>query len=381
MKKKVLISVISVLLIIEGISLFLTYKSYNNIPKNVLENVKTVDLFDKRDKTLSIMLQEEGSDFKEATDRSVWPDINKYVYDKAECTDSDGNSVDYKTVLTFNYDKKTTTIKTKNTIYCTLYFVKGKASLQLLQTQGSSTFTLKNGMYRFIGSGGQVTHNYICFGTTDLSKCTSDPNEFMYRIIGVTNEADTKLGLHANQLKIIKATPSNTSRIWHSWADDTKWDGSAMKTYLNGTGNNQFLGTVKWESPDYWEGLITSQSWYNVDLPATPPAMAEPTDSTTAESKIGLMYATDYSNAYSANSDNWLFIGHGWSSNTAVDEWTISRYSYGGTNVKAWCVRSSGSLKAYSLDESHAVRPAFYLQPGVTLVGEGNAADPFRIAG
>ena len=121
-----------------------------------------------------------------------------------------------------------------------------KPAKDYLEEKGGDTFILKNGMYRFIGTNTQVTHNYICFGTTDLSKCTSNPDEFMYRIIGVTNEADTKLGLHANQLKIIKAKPSSKSRQWHSsFTSNVKWDGSTMKTYLNTT----FLNDVKWESP------------------------------------------------------------------------------------------------------------------------------------
>ena len=100
----------------------------------------------------------------------------------------------------------------------------------------SVTFTEVDvdGMYRYKGTATQVTNNYICFGTNNTETCKSNPDNFMYRIIGVTSKADNTLGLYANQFKIIKAKYLETSQEWYNGDTlDTKWDDSDMKTYLN----------------------------------------------------------------------------------------------------------------------------------------------------
>ena len=265
-------------------------------------------------------------------------------------------------------------------------------NVKLLFEKGGDTFKEKSGMLRFIGTKDEVTNNYICFGTDNTETCKNNPDEFMYRIIGVTSEDDNTINLPTNSLKIIKATPSSESQKWNSkqsqadcivdGIDKCTWDDSDIKTYLNGTNSDQFLGAVQWESPAYWKGLITSQKWYNVDQPSTPTASAGPTDSTTTNLyQIGLMYATDYINAAWTNTSNWLFITNGWNGNTSNDEWTLSRYGYHSLvgSYRAWYVASGGYLTYYSLTNSLAVRPVFYLQSNITLTGEGNTENPFII--
>ena len=276
MKKKIILrSIVIMLIILNGFVIYLLAKPNS---KEILENVKTVSLFDNKDKTLSIMLQEDGINFTEAKDRTAWPDIKKYTYDKSECVDSTGTVVDYKNILTFNYDSETptVTVKTKNTVYCTLYFVKGRDTLKLLQDKGKTTFVEKNGMYRFVGTTSEVKNNYICFGTTDPTVCKSQPDKYMYRIIGMTKTADTTLGLDANRLKLIKATPSNQSQAWNAYyQSDVPWESSDVYKYLT----NTFLPDAKtkqWQTGSYWDGLITSQKWYIQDQTSTPTAIAEP---------------------------------------------------------------------------------------------------------
>ena len=380
MKKKMILvvtlTILSIFIINESKTLIKTLTNANK----VLEDVKISDILKNKDKTLSIMLQEDGdgTTFKEAESRDKWPDIASYIYDKAECTDSEGKSVDYKSILTFDLDKKTTTVKTKQTVYCTLYFVKGKETLTLLQSKAG--FQEKSGMYRFVGDASTVKNNYICFGTTNQSDCTSNPNTYMYRIIGMTKTADDAIGLHAGQLKLIKAVPSNTSQVWHSSASsDVKWEASSVKSYLNTT----FLDTIKnGSNGTYWNKLITSQNWYIQDQTSSPGATAEPTGAkTTTPRQVGLMYGTDYMNANGESSSNWLHITNGWSGNTRKMEWTMSRCRFAYGETSAWPVGEYGGLYNRGVADPYAIRPVFYLKSGILLTGDGTTTDPFRIAG
>ncbi len=385
MKKKImLLSIVLILTIIEGISLYGLFKPSK---ETILENVKTIDL--KKDKTIAIMVQDtEGDEWHEADNRESWPDPSTHGFVGAECTDSDGAEIDYTDILQFDLSNYTAEINTKSSIYCTLYFAKGEPALNKLQNTGGTTFasgnkTAVDGMYRYKGTASAVTNNYICFGTTDKEECLATPKTYMYRIIGITSTKDDTLGIPSNSLKIIKATPSSESQVWHDiYTSDVKWDSSAMKAYLNTT----FYNSITSAQPNgaYWDSIILSHSWYNADYRSVP--ATEPTTSHTTASKIGLMYATDYKNSGDQNINNWLFIKNGWSTNSslsgnALNEWTLSRFGLFGIYYRAWYVNSDyGNLNdASTLDNTYAVRPVFYLQSGVNLTGQGTASDPFII--
>ncbi len=314
----------------------------------------------------------------------------------AECSDSEGAPIDWEKVLTFSLANQTATIKTKQTAYCTLYFAKGTPALDWLRKKGGETFagggehtTAVDGLYRFKGTNTQVLNNYICFGTVVESECLKSPETYMYRIIGITSEADTTIGLYANQLKIIKTIPSRTNQKWYrDSALVTPWDDSDLKTYLNGTTENEnsdgFLQTIiDGTDGNYWINTISNHHWYNgekkvSEYPNTVPAI-EPKTSYTIESKIGLMYASDYFNAYGKSTSNWLYIKNGWSSNTDIDEWTMTSYGHDYYNYLAWIIHTRDSLiKDYAALE-HAVRPVFYLRPGINLKSEGTKEHPYLI--
>ena len=390
-KKKILAIVISILLFIEGISLFLTYKSYNNMQKHILEDVETIDVFKNKNKAISIMVQDPNNEEKwdEYGDRSKWPDPSTHGFVGAECTDSEGKEEKWEDVLTFSLTDKTATIKTKQTSYCTLYFAKGEPALNHLNAKGGTTFaggsahtTAVDGKYRFKGTNSTVLNNYICFGTTVASTCTSDKDKYMYRIIGITSQEDTKINLYANQLKLIKATPSNTSQAWSN-NSDIKWGSSSAKTYLNTT----FLNTIT-SLPDggYWNSMISQHGWYIKDQTNTP-GTTEPQDTQLSgdeNNRIGLMYATDYVNAYqNGSTSNWLHITRGTSDSSSkyssTYEWTMTRYGHNDGWYYAWYVDTSGSLDWYNVDYTYAVRPVFYLQSGVNLTGEGTEVNPYII--
>ncbi len=268
----------------------------------------------------------------------------------------------------------------------------GKEPLEMLREHAvggeeTTTFTEEDvdGMYRYKGASSAVTNNYICFGTTDKDECLATPKTYMYRIIGITDKEDNTINLPSNSLKLIKATPSSESQLWHSAPSNIKWDSSAMKSYLNTT----FYNSIKDAKPNgaYWDSIILNHSWYSADQPDFPFKLTEePKTSHTTESKISLMYATDYMNAGTANTSNWLHIKNGWSTNSTLGdnafEWTMSRFTYleSTTHWYAWDVSTDdGSLKANSLDVPRIVRPVFYVSPIITLTGEGNAENPFII--
>ena len=125
-------------------------------------------------------------------------------------------------------------------------------------------------LLRYVGTATDANehrlNNYICFGTTDKSTCTENPDTYMYRIIGITTEnVNRDLGLVPNQIKIIKATPSNTSQAWSTdYETDIDWDNESntVKIYLNSI----FMETItKLVGPHNWSDLITSQQWYKGD--------------------------------------------------------------------------------------------------------------------
>ncbi len=259
--------------------------------------------------------------------------------------------------------------------------LKGLPPLEALQSKPG--FIEKSGMYRFVGDASTVTDNYICFGTDDTDECLGAPKTYMYRIIGLTNKDDNEIGLQEGQLKIIRAVPTSQSKAWHSDSSpDVPWDSSTMFTYLN----EDFLDTIKnGLNGTYWDKLITIQNWYIQDQPSTPGATEEPTGKkTTNPGKIGLMYGTDYINAYMASTSNWLHVTHGLSSSStysSLNEWTMTRYGiYPGGFYDAWAVFHDGGLFwGYGVSVGYAFRPVFYLTPDILLSGEGKEDNPFII--
>ena len=387
MKKKIFLRVlISLLVIVLGYESYLYGKdlSISNKPSEV----STKDIISKN-KSIAIMVQDSETDnWHEATDRNSWPSPTTHGFVGAECTDSDGASIDYTNILQFNLSTYHATIDTKNSIYCTLYFAKGRPALQALNETKGSTLNLStavDGMYRYKGTTSQVINNYICFGTTDKNQCLKTPDTYMYRIIGITSAADTKLGLSANQLKIIKATPSAKEQKWGSSSSDSSpWDSSQAKNHVTTWYNTNIKGATP--NGTYWDSIVTEQKWYNADQTSSP-TTTEPKGSQSAKSKVALMYGTDYYNAGTQNTTNWLYVKNGWSTSStltgnSLNEWTMSRYGYAnddGNYFRAWGVYASGYLGNPYVNNAYAVRPVFYLQSEINLTGTGKSDDPFRI--
>ncbi len=279
----VLIIVISITLIV----------SFNNKTINKLDEVK---LNEKESEMFAIMLQNDTG--YEESSNNEWPDY-KYKFNKelSGCIDKNGDRIKEET-LTFDEETRKATVETSKTSYCYLYFDKLTAPGTKLEGYSNLSYDLKGGMYRYQGDKDTVDNNYICFGTSEKETCTSNPDLYMYRIIGIVGEdctnKDTQLcddTVSKDMIKVIKQTPlkegSTNVFQWHTGYQgdqyaDILYDNSQIKKRLNGGnvnstpgqagGTNIFLGTTStnynilypYLNPDdtTWTNKIVNKKWY-----------------------------------------------------------------------------------------------------------------------
>ena len=399
MKKKV----INITLIILTIGMIYEVYSYFNMKQDnkVLENFKEVDVFDNKNKTLSIKVQSGSTnDFTwyDAADRTKWPDKTQYTYVGTKCVDASNQDVgDTKQYVNFNENTYTATITTKKTIYCTLYFGKGRPALEVLDNQGGvyygSGTTLGQGvkgsrkavegLYRFKGDYDKVTNNFVCIGgPLNPDTCGSaDGNKYLYRIIGVTDGTEkSTLGLDAGMLKVIKVIPSSTSQAWATTEySNFDWDNedNVVRPQLNGTGFydtldagiKSIIPSVKW-----WKGSVESLK------------SEETKTRVTEHYKIGLMYQSDYYNSwtYAQNTNSWLHVTHTMSGKTSAyvnkHEWTMSWYGENGRGLcLAWIVQLNGTSVSTAVSGKLVTRPVFFLPSTTGLIGNGTETSPYVI--
>mgnify|MGYP004509445003 CR=1 FL=1 len=169
--------------------------------------------------------------------------------------------------------------------------------------------------YRYVGSGsvGESTNpdNFICFGTTDKTECTSNQDKYMYRVLGVFADANGD-----NHVKLIKYKQL-ISTTWNSASADVNWEDSTLCASLNGSGfltntTYDYLQNNTWSSkianwtwnavntktydgsngPNYLRGLTPSQIYLHEMNRSTKTSTVG--EWTTPSAKIGLMYASDY---------------------------------------------------------------------------------------
>ena len=288
--------------------------------------------------------------------------------------------------------------------------------LETLGTKGDSSLTslyhhdakLTNGAednsYRFAGAN---PNNYVCFGSDDVT-C---PTENLYRIIGVI-DGKVKL-IHANGATTdMLGTDEGyvftygSSSSYKGNGDLTKigrykWNKTRDNTWSTSTTNTINLNTNYLTYLDSknikWKNMIADTTWYvggmsydngvqsNAKTAYDYEVGANKDATTTATSKIGLMYVSDYGFAaapsawttilYNYNdatikNENWLYIG--------LYEWTISRSS--DDSDSAFYVSDVGGVYWYFVDYNHVLRPSFNLTSLVKYEsGEGTAANPIRV--
>ena len=244
--------------------------------------------------------------------------------------------------------------------------------------------TAYSGMYRYTGTNEVVNNNYICFGTSNKTECLNNPEKYMYRMIGVTSENNTTLGLETGQVKLIKDTSIGTHEWNSSYKTNTKWESSTMYTYLQ----NDVLSNTSY-IPSEWNNKISSVKWNIGDVQTYTDGSTvyelEKSLQTTNTSKVGLMYLSDYYYAYIVGGEtNCNSIScKSWLTDTLNRTWTMIRYGdYGNINYVAWYVGTSGLIDLTNLSNTYAIRPVFYLNSDEVFVsGMGTENDPIIIKG
>ncbi len=394
--KKILIII---LCLAAGLSIFLTYKAFRNKP-TILDDVN-YNTIDK--KTFGIFIEKDTysseSDKYEEYNGTTWPTGYELNASNSMCFDNDGVSI--PNPLSFN--SGTITITTSNTAYCYLYFDKesaGMTGIELVASNPSNmSSSLVGGLYRYQGTYDVVDNNYICFGTDNESTCTGDTDHYMYRIIGVNS---------SGQIEVIKKEALNTG---YKWYDDTlayegeKNDtvslirGNAQKnrvqllwftgnfsdsTLLSIVNGNAYLGDTNYIPNSTWSNKIASKTWkygvasnssYDGDVLYT--AYEGWTDETDSE-KISLQYMHDYLYAYGSTApgnettakDAWIHLSHNDGNPPFAYEWTMSKSD----PTYATFIKQTNN---YS--DLYSVRPVFYLESTVTIIGSGTINHPYII--
>ena len=369
----IILSVVSILCVVLGI-----YYKYDNKNKEVLVN-STKQLINSNALTMMYETEENSGEYQVA-DSNSWPGEG-YMFN-AELSKCENGST-----LNWNEENKTVLMQANTSDKCYVYFdvvpsitsfaqyitdavytgVDGENSLYYHDGIGNYTNADQetgDNSYRYAGAN---PDNYVCFGS-DAEIC---PDDSLYRIIGVFD----------GKVKLIKNISAGESR----WGVSTiTWSNSVLNTdILNGSYLNSF---------DYnWQNSISTAIWYVGGFSQfyNPPKevysyeIGENRIDTTYESKVGLVYVSDYGYAASpdyrltevfdynvAVSNNWLYSG--------IEEWTISNARGAGyiLSINNYGVVTDNAHNGAELD----YRPTFYLNSDVKLdSGIGTADDPYRI--
>ncbi|MEG1506078.1 MAG: DUF6273 domain-containing protein [Bacilli bacterium] len=358
---------------------------------NYLESDKTViksgNEIKQSSKSIALMLETTlaSGEYKVNND-SIWPSTGyKFNSTLSKCENG--------SILTYDNVTKKVIVQSNKSDKCFVYFDKIPTFTETLIINNGTirmdhhTASLANGAndgsYRFSGAN---PNNYVCFGPGSTAAGQTCPEENQYRIIGVFGD----------QVKLIKKT-SVGNKVWNSSNVNT-WAGSTLETYLNGEYLNSLTPT--------WSNKIASNIWQvggmtdangRLLLPITSYTyeIGENNSNFTTNSKIGLIYVSDYGfaaksqawslmlggdknnvNDYSnpiAKANNWLFAG-----SVHSHEWTVSRIL--DTNNLVFVVISNGSVDNNYATSSFAVRPSFYLETPIYLNGgNGTSIDPYRV--
>ena len=413
MKKGVLV-VASLAVFSLVISLFFLY--YDDSSKVVFENSRNNSVLESNTLT---MMYETGVDSGEyqVTSDNVWPQ-DGFIFNET-LSSCENNSEIYwddatsrvmveainndKCYVYFDMEPKTLTYYITNKVYTGM---DGENGLYYHDGQGTYTNASQeagDNSYRYAGAD---PDNYICFGS-DAETCPADN---LYRIIGVFDgqvkliKSDYMTSLELGISSAFNADPnvdffgfykgsqSIIETFFWNKTNNNSWSTSSLNTQLN----NYFLSNINSD----WSNFIVNFDWqiggglYNNISHSTIKTvyqyeLLENNVETTYNSKIGLMYVSDYGYAatpdnwlttlyYYDNSsnqeNNWLFLG-GW-------DWTITKLTDNDSTV--FFVGATGFIDRYyayySNDGYRGVRACFYLDSSVNLAGgTGTKTDPYII--
>ncbi len=428
-----------IFLILIGVAVLLFNVNYNNIKNYLDKKSKDVTINELKDEysedSLAIMVQQDDGSYKR-----TYSFPQDYSLSKVTCG-SEPNKTDRSDIAAnFKYEDNKLSSTINSTVYCYLYFDQKPKTPNLRSLCGSSQMGScipskstseievipnincnQGGMCRYQGTSSAVDNNWICFGTSDSSKCKSgsDRNDkYLYRIIGVTP---------TGQIKVIKKEALNTAYAWSSSGSNYSWKNSTLYSTINGSAylNNTSYVPTNWKDKidDYnWyygnmyvtHTRATAQSLYDAetgsrrvswfDTPGCAGSYCETWGywSGTQRAKIGLMYIHDYyysgrKNGYECSDEShndqlcknsWIYL---WNSDNdtnapSTSEATMTHFGYlmtPGISLR-WGLNSDKSVgQIDELDDTHtsATRPVFYLKSSTSLKsGTGTLNDPYVIS-
>ena len=397
-KKIVFISTISILVLIEIISLFLMYKSSHN---NVL--LEDVGITDKIPNGIAIMLQNRDKSGYTESKLRQWPRNTVLNYELSGCIDDNGNKLEDS----FVYEDGRVNISLDRSSHCYLYFDLSQGTIEncdgdtnlgecLLANNDkliSLSDNLQAGLYRFQGDNNFVDNNYICFGTDDPHECKTNPEMYMYRIIGINEEQEVKI------MKMHLDWSNDEPALSYGINANQTWKDSSLYQYLKNDFASQYDNLWKWKIADtewnYGELLGENLNDYIVsDI-----YEFENGFTSKIKSKFGLIYLHDY--LYAADvggvmyttlesvdyKDNWMFL------NNNEPSWEENYSTYGAVDAKELIMTmylsqdedkvltvDSGKISISDPGTKYAYRPVFYLNANeLYQSGAGTIDDPIML--
>ena len=410
MKKKIIIvSILCVLCIglISGI-LFLDNKNV------VLENEKTKK--SKNNNQISMMLETaKDSNVYEASSDNTFP-ISEYIFNETLSKCENGGTISW------DDSKQKAIVKNNISDKCYVYFDVAPDEIKLADyikslytSQGTNNLylhdsTLANGAgdnsYRYAGSS-DTTNNFVCFGydSTD-GTC---PTDYLYRIIGVFDDQVKLIKYDYAKASLLGTngdymdTYSNTGRsgtnqgenltteigvyYWNNNTENNTWSESNLNVINLNTNFINNIGSDWIQKISLHSWIVGGNTWENVGNSSVTTSykneITSPAEETIYQSKIGLMYVSDY--GYSALPSAWTTILNDFSENDNTSwmymglyEWSLTPRSDGTSNVLALQVSKDFYFNYVLLQ--FAVRPVFYLiSDTVYSGGNGTASTPYLI--
>lgn len=438
-----------------GVAVLLFNVNYNNL-KNYLNKKSNLVIINElkdeyNENTLAIMVQQDDGSYKRA-----YSFPQDYSLGKVTCG-SESNKTDRSDVAAnFKYEDNKLSSTINSTVYCYLYFDQKPKTPNLRSLCGSSQMGScipskstseievipnincnQGGMCRYQGTSSVVDNNWICFGTSDSSKCKSgsDRNDkYLYRIIGVTP---------TGQIKVIKKEALNQG---YTWADSVNQNSSWPSSYLyNQINGSTFLTNTNYV-PSGWQNKIDNYDWYyghmyithsrasasslydaehglrQISWFNTPGCAGSYCESwgywnNTVKAKIGLMYIHDYyysgtKNGYECSDrkvmnttentsnckNSWIYLWNSQNDSNAPSkdmERIMTHFGYvEAAESNSYMIRSNSAIDitgdycvygagySCSTDSTKgSVRPVFYLTSSISLKsGTGTLDDPYVIS-
>ncbi len=166
----------------------LVYKAYQNKKDAEIREENRIQKEKNKKEQFAMYIKNEEGNY-DKYDGKEFPDGYKVNLEKSSCEDANGNIVSGAISVTNGKP----TVTSNKTIYCTFYMDKKPPTAGDIVNKPISGVQEPTGVAqdelvtRYYGTN---PANYICFGTTNKTECTSSTGQgkYMYRIIGVTKD-------------------------------------------------------------------------------------------------------------------------------------------------------------------------------------------------